>query len=88
MFQGLTNGQGPISHGTYTATLADATNGSVALNTGLTKIQSAIVQVIRSGNNVASDIAISWSGGTLTVGSGSTYVLTSGDVVAYHAIGQ
>lgn len=87
MFAGLKNGSGPISHGEYTATSGDATANSVAINTGLNAIESVQVQILRGGKVATSDAAVSHSGGTLTVGDGSTYNLTAADVISWFAIG-
>jgi LysM repeat protein len=74
-----------IARGSYTVTASDDTAGTTTINTGLT-INTAIVQIIRSGKEVSSDPAISWSGSNLTVADGSTYVLTSGDKINWIAI--
>ena len=89
MFSGLQNGSGPISHGAYTVLAADATAGSVALNTGLSIIETFMVHVLRAGVGVTADAVLSTSGGTLTVTNGAvTYVLTAGDVLQWIAIGM
>lgn len=87
-FIGLKNGAGPIAHGSYTVVAADDTANTVALDTGLSSITVALVQVVRSGKASTSDAAVSWSGGTLTVADGSTYVLTTGDVLNWIAVGK
>jgi len=68
------------ARGAYVVLSGDQSAGSVTIQAGLA-IASAIVQVIRSGKVVASDTAVSFNGGTLTVGSGSTYTLTAGDIL-------
>jgi hypothetical protein len=43
---------------------------------GMNKIDGAIVQVLTSGNNVAtSDADVTWSGDTLTIADGSSFSL-------------
>jgi len=42
-----------------------------------------IVQIIRSGKVVSSDPAVSLSSNNLVVADGTTYVLTTGDVINY-----
>lgn len=88
MFIGLVNGQGPISHGEYTVVAGDDTANSVAIDTGLSSIESVLVQVRRAGKVATSDAAVSYTGGVLTVADGSTYVLTTNDVVSWLAIGK
>lgn len=79
---------GAVVGGSYSVTAGDDTANTKAITTGLSTITTQVVQVLRSGKNVASDIAISVSGGTLTVADGSTYVLTSGDVIKWIAVGS
>lgn len=86
-FSGLQNGAGPISHGTYTVVAGDDSAGTVAINTGLTTIETPIVQVVRAGKVATSDAAVSCSGGVLTVADGSVYALATGDVINWLAIG-
>jgi hypothetical protein len=87
MLAGLKNGAGPIAHGCYTVVAADDTANTVDINSALTSITAAIVQITRSGKVVSSDPAVSFTGGVLTVANGSTYVLTTGDVLCWIAIG-
>lgn len=70
----------------YTVTSDDATANTVTIATGVT-IAAKVVQILRSGVVVGSDAAISSSGANLTVGDGSTYDLTAGDVVNYFVFG-
>lgn len=74
-----------IARGSYTVTAGDDTANTTTINTGLT-INTAIVQIIRSGKEVSSDPAISWATTNLTVADGATYVLTAGDVINWIAL--
>jgi hypothetical protein len=88
MLSGLINGNGPVSHGEYTAVTGDGVAGTVAISTGLSSIEACIAQVRRAGALVTADANVSYSGGTLTVANGgTTFVLAAGDVVAWIAIG-
>jgi LysM repeat protein len=74
-----------IARGSYTVTAGDDTAGTTTINTGLT-INTAIVQIIRSGKVVSSDPSVSWATTNLTVADGTTYVLTSGDKLNWIAL--
>lgn len=85
---GLQNGAGPISKGEYTVVTADDTAGTKAIDTGLSNIDVAIVQIARANVIITADAAISHSAGTLTVADGAaTYALTANDVIRWIAIG-
>lgn len=73
--------------GSYTVIAADDTANTKVIATGLTTITTATVQIIRSGKVVSSDPAVSFSAGNLTVSDGSTYVLTTNDVINWTAYG-
>lgn len=77
-----------LASGEYTVTSADASANASAIVTGLKSIDSVIVQVKSSGNNVlTSDADITHSGGTITVADGSTYNTTAGYIVSWLAVG-
>ena len=75
-----------IKGGAYTVTSADDTANTTTIATGIL-IASAIVQIIRSGNVISSDPAVSYTGANLTIANGATYVLTAGDIINYVVIG-
>ncbi len=62
-------------------TTAEATAGTLSVSISeLRTITGAIVQILNSGNNVAtSDADITWSGNTLTIANGSSYTMASTD---------
>jgi hypothetical protein len=75
-----------IKGGAYTVTSADDTANTTTIATGL-MIASAVVQIVRAGKVVSSDPSVSYTGANLTIANGSTYVLTTGDVINYIVIG-
>jgi hypothetical protein len=85
---GLANGAGPISHGSYTVVAGDDTANTVDIDTKLSSVTTAVVQVIRAGKVATGDAAVSFAAGVLTVANGATYVLTTGDVLNWIAVGK
>ena len=81
---------GTLKAGTHTLTGGEASAaGGLDIDTGLTSVTGYIVQIFRSGVNINSDQGVSESSGTITVtDGGSTYELTSGDVVNWIAWGS
>lgn len=78
---------GLIVGGSHTVTAGEQTAGTLNIATGLTSIGAQIVQIIRSGNEV-NGAAISASGANIVVATnGATYVVTTGDVINWLAIG-
>jgi hypothetical protein len=73
-----------FARGSYTVTASDDTANTTTINTGVT-INTALIQIIRSGTVVSSDPVVSWATTNLTVADGSTYVLTNGDVINWVA---
>lgn len=73
-----------VKSGTYTMLSADQTAGSKAIATGLGKnITGFMVQIYRS-NVLVSGATTTKSSANLTIATnGSTYVVTTGDVVNY-----
>lgn len=74
--------------GAYTVVAANDTANTVTIPTGkwFGKGETAVgfvVTIMRSGKQVSSDPAISLSSNNLVVADGSTYVLTTGDVINY-----
>ena len=79
---------GTVKAGSYTADGDDDTAGTLDIDTGLSSVTSYSVQILRSGVPIFSDQAISESSGTITVADGgATYVITSGDVINWNAVG-
>jgi hypothetical protein len=76
------------SMGTYTVVAADdtANTKTIALKQLLDSGQNYtgfIVQIIRAGKVVSSDPSVSLSSNNLVIADGTTYVLTTGDVINY-----
>lgn len=73
--------------GSYTVVAADDSAGSAVINLSdaMPVVEGGIVRILRSGKLVSSDTAVAFGGtaGTLTVGDGSTFALTTGDIVNY-----
>lgn len=74
-----------IARGNHTVSAGEDTAGTVSIAAGLT-VNTAIVQIKRSGAVATSDAAVSWSGTNITVADGATYVLTAGDVISWIAL--
>jgi hypothetical protein len=75
--------------GQYTVTAGDVTATTKTIATGLASaITSFNVQIIRAGKVATSDAAVSTSGANLIVANGSTFTLTSGDLIVWLAFGQ
>ena len=70
----------PVS-GTYTAVQADDNDGYATIATGMTGATGFIVQVLRSGVDIATDGKFSISAGALKVEDSTTYKVTAGDVI-------
>lgn len=80
--------QVPMKAGSYTAIAADATANTTSIATGLSSINTFAVQILRSGVPIHTDQAVSASSGSLVVADGgATYVLTTGDVIKWWAVG-
>jgi len=80
--QGLT-----LSAGRYTVVADDDTANTVGLATGLGVIVSHVVQVLRAGIPILGDGLVTTTGGTIALSDGATYVLTTGDVINWIAVG-
>lgn len=75
-----------IYRGKATASAAQATANAVDIVTGLAVVSAYIIQIHRSGVDVKSDAVMSQpEAGTLRVADGSTYSVTSGDVITWIA---
>ena len=70
----------PVS-GTYTAVEQDNTDNKASINTGKSDAVGCIVQVLRSGVDIATDGKFSMAAGVLKVADGTTYKVTAGDVI-------
>jgi hypothetical protein len=77
-----------IARGSYAVLAADVTATHALVATGLNSVAVPLVQIMRSGKVATSDAAVSLSGESIEVGSGSTYTLTAGDVINWIAIGS
>jgi hypothetical protein len=71
----------------HTVTSGEATATTVTLPTGLTTISAAQVQIKRSNAVIAIDAVVTFSAGNLTVANGSTYHLTTSDIITYSVFG-
>src|SRR5574341_282968 len=68
----------------FRATVSGTTTTEGLVFPGLALIRGAVVQVLDSGNNVATtDADITWSGNTLTIADGSTFNLDASGHVIY-----
>jgi molybdopterin biosynthesis enzyme len=78
----------PVDSGARTVVAADDTAGTLTIPTKLSSITTVIVNILRAGDDVKDDAAVTFSGGVITVADGgATYALTAGDVIHYIAIG-
>lgn len=74
------------ARGTYAAVAADATAGTLDIDTGNAAATAFIVQIWRAGVLVMADAAVSIDAGVLTVADGAaTYSVTAGDVIVWIA---
>lgn len=71
--------------GKYTVVAGDDAANTVSIPTGLTAPDAIMVMILRAGVRVLDDAAISISGGSIVVADGSTYVLTTNDVIHWFA---
>ena len=78
---------GRLKSGAYTVTAADDTAGNCVLATGLTRIDSFHLQVLRSNVLKTVDQVVTVSGGNITVADGSTTAVVAGDVIQWWARG-
>lgn len=67
--------------GTYTAVAQDDTDNKASIVTGKTDAVGVVVQIIRSGVVVGADAKVSIAAGVIAVEDGSTYKVTTGDVI-------
>ena len=74
--------------GSHVTTAGEATANEVAIATGLSSIDSMIVQVLDAGNNVVTaDADITEAAGTVTVADGATYNTVAGQIINWIAYG-
>ena len=79
---------GIVKAGAYTVVADDDTANSKTIATGLSSIVSMQITVLRAGARVNSDEIITMGSGNLTISDGgATYVLTTGDVIYWIAVG-
>ncbi len=88
---GSTAGGKLIAGGEYTMVEGDDTAGVATIATGLTTVQSAIVQVVSAANVITEggppDAVVAFAGANITVGDGATYACTAGHKVRWIAFG-
>lgn len=77
-----------IAGGSHAVTAANASDGTVAIATGLNSVLSYNVMILRSDAVATSDAAISEASQAITVADGSTYTLTEADVIKWIAVGS
>jgi hypothetical protein len=78
---------GSVRAGRHSVSAGEDTANTCDIVTGATTIVAQDVQILRSGAVATGNAAVSVSGGTITVADGATYVLTSGDVINWIAVG-
>lgn len=78
---------GTIKGGLYEVIADDDTANTKTITTGLSTITSATIQVLRANVALYGE-TITFSAGNITVADGSPYVLTTGDVIRWIAIGS
>ena len=67
--------------GTYTAVADDDTANKASIDTGKVDAVGCIVQIIRSGVVVGADAKVSIAAGVIAVEDGTTYKVTTNDVI-------
>lgn len=79
---------GKVRAGIHTVTAAEASDGTLAIATGLTSVTALNIMVVSTGNNLAtSDADVTISGGTVTIADGSTYNTVEADKIHWIAVG-
>lgn len=77
-----------VNGGSHTVSAGENTANAAVIDTGFDDLVSFNVQILRSGIDVTADAAISATDGSITVADNSTdYVLGTGDVINWIAIG-
>lgn len=76
-----------VVSGSHTVTAGEASANEVEIDTGLSTITSAIVQVLNAGNVATSDADVTWNDGILTIADGSTYNTVAGYTINYIVAG-
>jgi len=79
-----------IAAGSHTVTAAEGIDTEAFIATGLSSIDIQLIDILRSGNNVNTDVDVTVDDtnvGYLWITNGSTYTLTTGDVIRWIAIG-
>ena len=67
--------------GVYTAIAADDSANKASINSGKPNAVGVVVQIIRSGVVVGADAKVSIAAGVIAVEDGSTYKVTTNDVI-------
>jgi hypothetical protein len=79
---------GIVKTGTYTATSADATAGTITIATGLAVVSVFQVTITRGTVTVTGDAKVMSSGANIIIANGpSTYTIAAGDVINWLATG-
>lgn len=76
-----------VVSGSHTVTAGEASANEVEIDTGLSTITSAIVQVLNDGNVATSDADVTWNDGILTIADGSSYNTVAGYTINYIVAG-
>ena len=84
IFQGIDWGNKLPSLDAYTATDDDATANQIDIDSGKPGATGFFVQVFRDGVNVGNDVKASIAlNGILTIEDGSSYEITTGDLIMW-----
>lgn len=77
-----------VTAGSHVTTAEEASANAVAIDTGLSNIDTVIVQVLDAGNNVVTaDADITNADGTVTIADGTTYNTVAGQAINWIAYG-
>lgn len=71
--------------GVYTAIAADDSANKATINSGKPNAVGALVQIVRAGVVVGADAKVSVTAGVIAVEDGSSYKVTTGDVISWIA---
>jgi hypothetical protein len=79
---------GSVRAGQHTVSAGEAAAHTVSIATGITSAVAQTVQIIRAGDVVTGDAAVSFSAGDIVVADGgANYVLTENDVINWIIVG-
>lgn len=71
------------AHGRHVVTAAEATANQAVINTEKPSATGFMVHVWRSGVDVTGDAVVTLTAGALKLADGSTYNMTTGDVISW-----